>query len=57
MQDFQFFIVDDHKMLSSGLSSFLTAKFPESNCLATFENAADCLAFIGSVPNKTGGYK
>ena len=51
MQAFQFFIIDDHKILTSGLSSFLTANFSGSSCLATFESAKACLDFLGKNKN------
>ena len=49
MKQLQFIIVDDHKMLSAGLSSFLTAKFPESKIAGIFENAPSCLKSVENI--------
>ena len=49
MGQIQFIIVDDHKMLSAGLSSFLTAKFPESKIAGIFEDADSCLKSIETI--------
>ena len=46
MPPFNFIIIDDHKMLSSGLSSFLLSNFSQATCLGTFENADSCLSSI-----------
>jgi DNA-binding NarL/FixJ family response regulator len=49
MGQIQFIIVDDHKMLSAGLSSFLTAKFPESKIAGIFEDADSCLKSVENI--------
>ena len=51
VKNFNFIIIDDHKMISAGLSAFLTANFPGSACLASFENAESCLDFLDKDKN------
>ena len=51
VKNFNFIIIDDHKMISAGLSAFLTANFPGSACLASFENAESCLDYLDKDKN------
>ena len=46
MDNIQFIIVDDHKMLSDGLKTFLLSKFPSSSVAGVFSGAEELNAFL-----------